>query len=95
MTRPHLAHNISVAVAGGQVQRCVISAVHDVDAGTTHDKHVHHIGAALAARPVKGAEAVVIPGDTEENQNIHISNHSGIAYMTFIQHRDCVLTVSI
>lgn len=55
-----LSYNIAVSVAGGKVQRCVVSAVHDVDASPSHDEHVHHAGAALPAGPVQWAEAVVI-----------------------------------
>lgn len=68
MIKPHLAHNIPMAVAGGQVQGCVISAVHDIDAGSTHNEHVHHIGASFTACPMKGTEAVVIPEGTEGNR---------------------------
>lgn len=57
----YLSHNVTMSVAGGQVQRCVISSVHDVDASPPHDKHVHHAGAALPARPVQRAETMVIP----------------------------------
>lgn len=57
----YLLHDVTVAVAGSQVQRGVIATVHDVDACSPHDEHVDHIGAALAAGPVQGAEAVVIP----------------------------------
>lgn len=60
----YLSHDVTMSVAGGQVQRRVIAPVHDVDAGPPHDEHVHHAGAALPARPVQRAEAVVVP--TEE-----------------------------
>lgn len=52
-----------MSVAGSQVKRRVVSPVHDVDASPPHDEHVHHTGAALPARPVQGAEAVVIPAE--------------------------------
>lgn len=58
--KPDLSHNVPMSVAGGQVQRCIVSAVHDIDARPSHDEHVHHVGAALPAGPVEGAEAVVI-----------------------------------
>lgn len=57
----NLSHDVTMSVAGGQVQRCVVAPVHDVDAGPPHDEHVHHAGAALPARPVQRAEAVVVP----------------------------------
>lgn len=57
-----------MSVAGGQVQRCVISSVHDVDASPPHDEHVHHAGAALPACPVQRAEAVVIPIEEKSAQ---------------------------
>lgn len=60
----YLLHDVAVAVAGSQVQRGVVTAVHDVDACSPHDKHVNHVGAALTAGPVQGAEAVVIPVGT-------------------------------
>lgn len=58
--KPHLSHNVPMSVAGGQVQRGIVTSVHDVDACPSHDEHVHHVGAALPAGPVEGAEAVVI-----------------------------------
>lgn len=57
-----------MSVAGGKVQRCVISPVHDVDARPSHNKHVHHVGAALPAGPVEGAEAVVIATEQQSQQ---------------------------
>lgn len=62
--RRYLLHDVAVAVAGCQVQRGVITTVHDIDARSPHDQHVHHVGAALAAGPVQGAEAMVIPEGT-------------------------------
>lgn len=64
----YLSHDVTMSVAGGQVQRCVIAPVHDVDAGPPHDEHVHHAGAALPARPVQGAEAVVVPAEETSAQ---------------------------
>lgn len=60
----YLLHDVTVAVAGSQVQRGVVTTVHDVDACSPHDEHVDHVGAALTAGPVQGAEAVVIPVET-------------------------------
>ena len=57
---PHLSHNVSMSMAGGQVQRRVVSAVHDINTSSSHDEHVHHAGAAFPACPVERAEAVVI-----------------------------------
>lgn len=64
----YLSHDVTMSVAGGQVQRCVIAPVHDVDAGPPHDEHVHHAGAALPARPVQRAEAVVVPAEERSAQ---------------------------
>lgn len=60
----YLLHDVTVAMAGSQVQRGIVTAVHDVDACSPHYEHVDHVGAALAAGPVQGAEAVVIPAET-------------------------------
>lgn len=60
-----------MSVAGSQVQRRVISSVHDVDACPSHDEHVHHAGATLPAGPVEGAEAVVI--STEKHSQKHLT----------------------
>jgi len=60
----YLLHDVAVAVAGSQVQWGIVTAVHDVDACPPHDEHVNHVGAALAAGPVQGAEAMVIPVET-------------------------------
>lgn len=60
----YLLHDVAVAVAGSQVQRGVVTTVHDIDACSPHNKHVDHVGAALTAGPVQGAEAVVIPVGT-------------------------------
>lgn len=57
---PYLSHDFAMPVAGGQVQRCVVSTVHDIDASASHDEHVHHTGAAFPACPVERTEAVVI-----------------------------------
>lgn len=64
---PHLSHNVAMSVAGGQVQRRVISTVHDVNASPSHDEHVYHAGAALPACPVERAEAMVISTVREEH----------------------------
>lgn len=62
-------------VAGGQVQRRVISPVHHVDARPSHDEHVHHVGAALPAGPVEGAEAVVVA--TGQQSQPHLAPGTG------------------
>lgn len=67
-TKPHLSHNVPMSVAGGQVQRCIVTSVHDVDARPSHDEHVHHVGAALPAGPVEGAEAVVISAKQQSHK---------------------------
>lgn len=67
----YLSHNVSVSVAGGQVQRRVVSSVHDVDARPSHDEHVHHVGAALPAGPVERAEAVVITAKRQTTEIKH------------------------
>lgn len=59
----YLLHDVAVAMAGSQVQRGIITAVHHVDACSPHDEHVDHIGAALTAGPVQGAKAMVIPAE--------------------------------
>lgn len=56
----NLAQNITVSVASSQVQWCVVSTVHHVDAGSSHNEHVYHIGAALPTRPVQWTESVII-----------------------------------
>lgn len=70
----HLSHNVSMPMAGSKVQRRVVAAVHDINASSSHDEHVHHVGAALSACPVKRAEAVVISAAREK----HL--HSGTAF---------------
>lgn len=49
-----------MAVTGGEVQRGVIATVHDVNAGAPHDEHVNDAAPALPARPVEGAESMVV-----------------------------------
>lgn len=61
----YLSHNVAMSMAGSQVQGCVVSSVHDINACSSHDEHVHHIGAALSACPVERAEAMVISTGTE------------------------------
>lgn len=39
----YLLHDVTVAMAGSQVQWGVIAPVHDIDASPAHDEHVHHI----------------------------------------------------
>lgn len=56
-----------MAVTGGEMQRGVIATVHDVNAGAAHDEHVHDAAPALPARPVEGAESMVV---TETTLNI-------------------------
>lgn len=48
----NLAQNVAVSVASSQVEWCVVSTVHHIDAGSSHNEHVHHVGAAFPARPV-------------------------------------------
>lgn len=62
----YLSHDVTMSMAGSQVQRRVVSAVHDINAGPSHDEHVHHAGAALPACPVERAEAVVVSTVREE-----------------------------
>lgn len=73
----YLSHDVTVSVAGGQVQRCVIAPVHDVDAGPPHDEHVHHAGPALPARPVQRAEAVVVPRRDQDKRRVNFETHRG------------------
>lgn len=58
--KPHLSYNVPMSMARSQVQRRVIPSVHHIDASPSHDEHVHYAGAALPARPVEWAEAMVI-----------------------------------
>ncbi len=37
----HLGQNVTVAMARSQVQGCVVTAVHDIDASPSHDEHIH------------------------------------------------------
>lgn len=61
-----------MSVAGGQMQRRVVSAVHHVDAGTSHDEHVNDAAPPFPACPVEGAEAMVVTetraGECEEQR---------------------------
>lgn len=49
-----------MAVTGGEMQRGVIATVHDVNTGAAHDEHVHNAAPTLSARPVEGAESMVV-----------------------------------
>lgn len=53
-----------MAVTGSEMQRGVIAAVHDVNTGAPHDEHVNNAASALSARPVEGAESMVIAEKT-------------------------------
>lgn len=57
----HLSQNVTVPVAGSQVQGCVVTTVHDIDARPSHDEHIHDARTTLTARPVQRTETVVIP----------------------------------
>lgn len=61
----YLSHNVAMSMAGSQVQGCVVSPVHDINARSSHDEHVHHVGATLSASPVERAEAMVISTGAE------------------------------
>ena len=65
--KPHLSHNVLMPMAGGKMKRCVISTVHDVNASSSHDEHVHHTGASFPTGPVERAEAVVISMREEQS----------------------------
>ena len=60
LSQPYLSHDVSVSVAGGEMQWSVISAVHYVDASASHDEHVNNAAPPFPACPVQGAEAVVV-----------------------------------
>lgn len=60
----YLGHNVSVSMACCEMQRGIVTAVHHVNAGASHDEHVHHTASTLPARPVEGAKAMVI-SDTD------------------------------
>lgn len=57
----HLLYNITVPMAGCQVQGCVIPTVHHIDSCPPHDQHLNHSRAALSASPVQGGEAMIVP----------------------------------
>lgn len=69
----NLAQNVTVSVASSQVEWCVVSAVHHVDAGSSHNEHVHHIGASLPTRPVQWTESVII-SKTQTKRSLKISS---------------------
>lgn len=58
------------------MQGRVVSAVHDVNASPSHDEHVHHVGAALPARPVERAEAMVVSTKREGEKERENLQHS-------------------
>lgn len=60
----YLSYDVPVAVTGSEVQRGVIATVHDVNTGAPHDEHVNNAAPALPARPVEGAESVVVTEKT-------------------------------
>lgn len=64
----YLRQDVSAAVTGGEMQRGVIAAVHDVDTGAAHDEHVHNAAPPLPARPVEGAESMVVTEITVEQK---------------------------
>lgn len=68
----NLAQNVTVSVASSQVEWCVVSTVHHIDAGSPHNEHVHHIGAALPTRPVQWTESMVI-SETQTYRNLAIT----------------------
>lgn len=74
----YLSYDVSVAVTGSEMQRGVIAAVHDVNAGAPHDEHVNNAASALPARPVEGAESMVI---TEERVSHAFVYGSARAYL--------------
>lgn len=59
-----------MAVTGGEMQRGVVATVHDVNTGAAHDEHVHNAAPALPARPVEGAESMVVTETTLNKDKI-------------------------
>lgn len=51
------------------MQRGVIATVHDVNTGAPHDEHVNNAAPALPARPVEGAESMVVTEITSQPTN--------------------------
>lgn len=58
-----------MAVTGGEMQRGVIATVHDVNTRAAHDEHVHNAAPTLPARPVEGAESMVVTETTLNKNN--------------------------
>lgn len=68
-----------MAVARSQVQGCVITTVHDIDARPSHDEHIHDTWTALTARPVQRTEPMIISA-----RNKHMSTYlESVAYHTY------------
>lgn len=67
----YLSYDVSVAMTGSEMQRGVIATVHDVNTGAPHDEHVHNAASALPARPVEGAESMVITEKTVSHAFIY------------------------
>lgn len=63
----YLSHDVSMSVAGGEMQWGVISAVHHVNTSASHDEHVNNAAPPFPACPVEGAEAMVIT-NTQDTQ---------------------------
>ena len=60
----YLRHDVSVSVTGGEMQRGVVSPIHHVDPSASHDEHVDDAAPPFPARPMEGAEAVVVTETT-------------------------------
>lgn len=56
----NLAQNVTVSVASSQVKWCIVSTVHHVDACSSHNEHIHYVGAALPTCPVQWTEPMII-----------------------------------
>lgn len=67
----NLAQNVTVSMASSQVEWCIVSPVHHVDAGSSHNEHVHHIGAAFPTRPVQWTESVII-SETQTQRSLTV-----------------------
>lgn len=61
----YLSQNVSMAMTGSKMQRGVISSVHHVNASAPHDEHVNDATPPFPARPVEGAESMVITKKTQ------------------------------
>lgn len=79
----YLSHNVAMSMAGSQVQGCVVSPVHDINARSSHDEHVHHVGATLSASPVERAEAMVISTGAEAIQAEHVFLYKNLLSITW------------